>query len=237
MLSDRKLLKLAIRDLSRATWGGTRTQQKAHAICSALDPSTIPWFEWQISSKETLLNTLQKTDRALDKKHGSAIRAMHTVAVEQFLTKCRDSFDSPGSGELQRFLQRTAPRPHMWGILPRDKLRRYRSLMRMGRMAEQAWIRWMGPDFVQALQQVPLTPEWSYYSQGDLTLRCRQIESGLEVAMRPLTDITTFLLTLNAAEGSDIHFMPEDSELPYTSATNKLSQLEFYYAWEGTSSY
>eukprot|EP00961_Rhodomonas_salina_P188481 2543772-Rhodomonas_salina.1 len=60
----------------------------------------------------------------------------------------------------------------MWGVLPRDKVRRYRSIMSMHQTTEQAWLEWMGPDFETAYKARPLTRQWAYLQQGDHTVKC-----------------------------------------------------------------
>eukprot|EP00961_Rhodomonas_salina_P063399 851892-Rhodomonas_salina.1 len=59
--------------------------------------------------------------------HKAAITTMHSEQIRDRdflrLKRCRKKFDRGGEGEIQRFLQKTAPRSHMWGVLPRDKVR------------------------------------------------------------------------------------------------------------------
>eukprot|EP00961_Rhodomonas_salina_P073902 992961-Rhodomonas_salina.2 len=123
----------------------------------------------------------------------------------------------------------------MWGILPHYKLRRYRSILQLPKEVEAAWLQWMGADFTTAFAACVISQRWVYLQKGYSTIKCRRIGGRLEVGIRPLEDIATFLSTLTPREGRQIRFRAEDSEWPFTSTTDKMSQLEFYYAWEGTS--
>eukprot|EP00961_Rhodomonas_salina_P001186 16546-Rhodomonas_salina.2 len=107
--------------------------------------------------------------------------------------------------------------------------------MSMQQTTEQTWLEWMGPDFAMAYKALPLTQQWAFLQQGDSTVKCRLRNGRVEIGIRPLEDIATFLEAIGPGKGQKIQFLAEDSEWPFTTTTDKMSQLEFYYAWEGTS--
>eukprot|EP00961_Rhodomonas_salina_P147377 1983337-Rhodomonas_salina.2 len=107
--------------------------------------------------------------------------------------------------------------------------------MSMQQTTEQTWLEWMGPDFETAYKALPLTQQWAFLQQGDHTVKCRRCNGRVEIGIRPLEDIATFLEAIGPGNGQKIQFLAEDSEWPFTTTTDKMSQLEFYYAWEGTS--
>eukprot|EP00961_Rhodomonas_salina_P103694 1394781-Rhodomonas_salina.1 len=208
-----------------ASNGGTCLLLRAQAICANIDHLTPQAHDWALLDKETLEVRLSLCDHLLYKKHNSAIHKMHSQQAPQFLSRCRDRYEKGCAGEIQRFLQRTAPRDHMWGVLPRDHLRRYRSIMTLPKPAEEAWLGWMGPHFQKAFSHLELGKEWAYFVQSDRVIQCRRAVNLLEVAVRPLVDITAFLGSLPPEIGRLITFQSEDLDWPYTTPTDKLSQL------------
>eukprot|EP00961_Rhodomonas_salina_P301727 3940583-Rhodomonas_salina.5 len=164
MLRNSKTIQRALKTLQHpAAHGNTGLLLQARALCSEMDHSTPPAHEWSLLDRGTLTELLTAADQLWYKAHNKLIHQMHSSQIHQFLTLCLDRYEKGGSGEIQRFLQRTSPRDH----IPRDCLRLYQSILVLPPRAEEAWLNWMGPSFRAAFSHQPQNKEWAFFVQSD----------------------------------------------------------------------
>lgn len=125
----------------------------------------------------------------------------------------------------------------MWGVLPKAESHWYPSVLHMSRDVFLRWVAWMGEDFEAAWEAHPGRARgWSTFSRGTVTVRVALGEDlTMRVEMRPLTMTADFLSVLVQSEGRQIRLAADLMQTPYQTDSDKLSQIEFYFALESTA--
>eukprot|EP00961_Rhodomonas_salina_P073903 992961-Rhodomonas_salina.3 len=110
MQRDRATIIKAKAELGREGDTQTHLQKRAWEACCANEiPNTQGWEEWKTGDIDTNLELLRKADRHMYKSHKVTITKMHSEQIRYFLALCRANMEKGGEGEIQRFLQKTAP--------------------------------------------------------------------------------------------------------------------------------
>jgi len=142
-----------------------------------------------------------------------------------------------GEGEIQRLLGKKSPTTPQWGLLPRTREFRYPSVALLNREGMESLKARLGSEGEEALLQwqASETKEWweLKHEGRHLTVRLRRKgDEQVELTMSPLTELTQLVMDSPLGVEAIYH---SSGVRPWTSPSDKLSQLEHYYSLQSTA--
>jgi len=180
--------------------------------------------------------------REVLKEQTKLMDQMRREQIDAFKAKCRARFKQPGAKEIARFLGKRAGRLDLWGLLPKEEERRYPSIVQVrGLHWERCVAAVLDTGMTDILSRATTQPtgEWVTLlgvKTGDRLRVNPQEDGSVKLQFFPLTRLTEVLTEMeDRGCGADVlGFETATDEIPWTQATDKLSQAEYYYAREAT---
>ena len=148
----------------------------------------------------------------------------------------------PGAKEIARFLGKRSGRLELWGLLPAAEHRRYPSVLTLkGDDWRQNATRVFGEEVHELLEVACRRPigEWAtlHGVKTNERLRiCKGDHGTTQLQILPLVRLTDMVRDMiDTDRNTDIiSILTAKDETPWTAATDKLAQMEYYYAIEST---
>jgi len=193
----------------------------------------MPVVEWRehLGGLRDRIKTCSRIAQQLINKMTSA---MQREQVSQHYFRSRNRMQN-GEGEIRRVLHKTTPPSVIWGISTKHKDRVHPWVVEMESQYLETLLQWFSPQALQALRESgPLGQGWRYLHRSPITLQLRQAAGKVQVGMLPVTQLSAFLKDGADRLGPFRILAPPDTPI-FTADSDKLSQLEYYYCWEGTA--
>jgi len=244
MTAQMKALQRARHHLLQCLHGGAGAALKRGLINKALGivEEWEGWAPWAMEDLEHVKTTIVDTRQRILREHTKTMDRMKREQIESFKATCRARLKRPGAKEIARFLGKRAARLDLWGLLPRSQDRWYPSTLRVkGQGWREDVMQVLDPGMEASLTAAchqPVT-EWVTLLNTRTGERMRLRNNGdgsKSIQVFPLVRLTTVIqqITGNGHGAEILDLSIAEEEVPWTRATDKLAQAEYYYAVEST---
>ena len=172
----------------------------------------------------------------IGKEYRAELSRIKWEAIGQARKSKRMKMGEKGLGEIQRLMGKKTPQQPQWGLLPRTAEFRYPSVIQLKEGGVQKVIELYGSTMEESVKRWEQEGDASWWELGqegrEVKIKLRKGEKGTELSFAPLTEIASF--AERAAEMiTDI--VRDTAAIPWTTPTDKLSQLEFYFSRQSTA--
>ena len=194
--------------------------------------------EWAAQDHEQQARQIRARQKTLKRQYDKLIRSMQNEQIRQSQAARQKKLELGGEKEIQSFMGKLAPMPSLWGVLPRTESHRYPWVLDMSQAAMGNFQTWMGANFTTALHNraAQFAGQTFNMRKDHITVHVfKHTADRWEVGLQPLSAIANFLQQIPALELGAINLRTTPTSAVFTSASDKLSQIEYYYAMESTA--
>ena len=184
--------------------------------------------EWAKQGTDQRARQIRVHQKLLKKQYDKLLRSMQNIQLKQCAHERQTKLATGGEREIQMFMGKLSPPPTLWGVLPRSKARMYPWVMDMTPDTANTLIKWLGEGFDTAVQH-------GMEQHGQNTFHLRKGEVTVHVlqhsaerwmfGIQPVTKIADFLLAHPLGSPTDVRLTADPVPLPFTSRSDKLSQI------------
>ena len=209
----------------------TFAQRRAEHIVLRDELTEVQWAQLK---PEERYEALGAAVQRIGKEYRAELNRMKRETIQQIRDAKRKRMTKGGEGEIQRLLGKKAPHVPQWGLLPRTAEYRYPSVVQMLEGGREAIMRQHGAELQGSFTRWEREggKEWWSFKKGETTILLRKRGGGEEVSFSPLTAMASFLMQEAEVVGG---LVVDTDGIPWTTPSDKLSQLEYYYSRQSTA--
>ena len=208
-------------------------QRRAAALVQRDELTSDQWSSLPAEGKYLAIGAVV---RRINSEYRSELFRMKQEAIDKARKARRFRLSQGGMGEIQRLLGKRAPVSPQWGLLPRTPTFRYPSVMLLNSEGMVSLKARYGDDVEKGLDKWQAEGGAAWWElrqrERDISVFVRQKGDHTEVSIQPLTEMTA-LIEDSPLGVEDMY--ASDSIRPWTTPSDKLSQLEFYYSTQSTA--